>query len=178
MSVGAYVLTSVTHDPHAAARNGCHCNFQFSDGSVRALQQSAPVALAVLTRGWRRGSAPARVVASHTGMAALQSLLAGLRRHGASVGAMTVRPAQDPLPVLMVIADQRDFMDDPISALLFLVADQGTSPAFLLPAVQSLREGARRIVRHGDFGLVLVQRPPGPGPRLAVEEWSFSYKKI
>jgi hypothetical protein len=145
---------------------------------VRALQQSEPVTLATLAQGLRRPGAPARAVASNTGMPALQTLLAGLRRHGVATGALTVRPAEDPLPVLMVIADRRDSMPGADSALLFLVADTDAPAALLLPAIQCARESANRLMPQGEIGLVLVQRPPGPGPRLATEQWSFNYFKL
>jgi len=178
VSVGAYVLTSVRHGARDGRQAACHCNFQLSDGSVRALQQSEPVSLAALTQGLRRPGGPARALASNTGMPALQALLAALRRQGVTTGALTVRPAEDPLPVLLVIADTHDFMPGADSALLFLVADTDAPAALLLPAIQCAREAANRLVRDGEIGLVLVQRPPGPGPRLATEQWSFNYFKL
>lgn len=148
----------------------------YGDGSVR----SGPVTLARLAQALPSRGEPARAVGWGSDLAVLKALLDGLRRHGAAVGttitAPAVRPSADPLPVLMVIADQRDFMRG--SALLFLVADQGPRTPLLLPAVQAAREAARRATRGGEFELVLVQRPPAQGQHVPTESMSFNFTRI
>lgn len=150
-------------------------NCTLGDGSVRAMR-TGPVTLAALARGLPRQRHPARAVGWGGDTPLLQALLAGLKRHGASIGALALRPAADPLPVLMVIADRRDAL--PPSALLLVAADAGPGHALLLPAVQHLREAARRLAPEGDIDLVLVQRPPGSGPRRASEIMSFNFAKV
>lgn len=148
-------------------------NCTLGDGSVRAFQ---PTTLAALARQLQQPGEPARTMVSGADLPVLRALLDGLRRHGASITAPVVRPSAEPMPVLMVIADQRDVASG--SALLFLVSDAGPRSTLLLPAVQAAREAARRATRGGAVGLVLVQRPPGPGPRLATEIMSFNFAKV
>jgi hypothetical protein len=154
-------------------RAGRGLNFTMSDGSVRALQ---PTTLASLALGLPRSGGAAQAIAWGSELAAARALLAGLQRQGVPTAALTVRPAQDPLPVLLVIADGRDLMKG--QALLFLVADEPPSTALLLPAVQCAREAARRATRGGGVSQVLAQSPPGPRPLLPTDSMSFNFSKI
>ena len=153
-------------------------NFQFSDGSVRALQCGRSTTLAAIAQELRSRGPGVRAVAWGAEMPALQALLSSLQRQGVSTRGLTVPPARDPLPVLMVIAEQWDVTAGPGAVTLFLLADNGPATPLLLPAVQSAREAARRIAPDETVDLVLVQRPPGPGPRLATEQWAFNFTRV
>lgn len=157
----------------------CNCNVVFSDGSVRALHRTQTATPAAIAQRLRRLGSQTRTVGWGSQRPPLQALLSGLQNQGLPIGAVTVQPAADPLPVLMVIADQQDFVHSPGPAMLFLLADDNPATPLLLPAVQCVREAARRTT-SGDAAVdwVLVQRPPGPGPRLATEQWSFNFEKI
>jgi hypothetical protein len=148
-------------------------NCTLGDGSVRALQRTA---LPALAQELRRPGGPVRAIAWGRELQVLQALLAGLRQQGVSSSALAVRPAQDPLPVLLVIAEPRSLMKG--QSLLFLAADDPPRTPLLLPAVQCAREAARRAVRGGGISLVLVQRPPGPRPLLPTDSMSFNFSKV
>jgi hypothetical protein len=148
------------------------------DGSVRMLHRARPVTLAAIAQGLRRAAHSASVTVWGTPVPALQAVMSGLRQLGVAMGAPTVRPAADPLPVLMVIADFRDVVHGQGAAVLFVVADDDLPTPLLLPAVQAAREAARRATRDGEVELVLVQRAQGASAQGGTDMLALNFQKI
>lgn len=153
------------------------CNFQFADGSVRALGPEGDVALAELGQGFRRAGGGTRAFWLGRPCPMLERTLAALRRQRVALGPPRAQAAAGHLPALLVTA-RRDGLAPPGAGVLFLAATPGTPVALLLPAVQCAREAARRLMPERPFELLLVQRQPGIGPVLPIEQMALSFKHI
>lgn len=159
----------------------CGCNFQMGDGSVRAAAlPPRPVSLQALSLALRRVGPRAEAHAYGVQGPVLRSVWMALQHTGLPLGRPTPRPSAGPQPVLMVLANPA-VAGSPGAAALFIVIDGPGPvkyPGLLLPAVQSMREGARRATRGGALGLVLVQAPGAAQGSVPHDTPSFNFTRV